>query len=192
LPPGSKPIGCKWVFRRKYNTDGSLQTFKARLVAKGFRQKEGIDYFDTYAPVARIASIRVLLALASIFNLYIHQMDVKTAFLNGDLDEEVHMEQPEGFIMHGHEKKVKSLYGLKQAPKQWHEKFDSVILSHGFKHNNADKCIYSKFTDCYGVIICLYVDDMLIFGTNMEGISETKKYLTSRFKMKDLKEVDTS
>uniref|UniRef100_A0A2N9H138 Reverse transcriptase Ty1/copia-type domain-containing protein n=1 Tax=Fagus sylvatica TaxID=28930 RepID=A0A2N9H138_FAGSY len=195
LPPGSKPIGCKWVFRRKYNTDGSLQTFKARLVAKGFRQKEGIDYFDTYAPVARIASIRVLLALASIFNLYVHQMDVKTAFLNGDLDEEVYMEQPEGFIMHGHEKKVcklvKSLYGLKQAPKQWHEKFDSVILSHGFKHNNADKCIYSKFTDCYGVIICLYVDDMLIFGTNMEGISKTKKYLTSRFKMKDLKEVDT-
>ena len=91
------------MFRRKNNTDGSLQTFKARL-AKGFRQKEGIDYFDTYAPVARIASIRVLLALASIFNLYVHQMDVKTAFLDGDLDEEVYIEQPEG--MHGHEKKV--------------------------------------------------------------------------------------
>jgi hypothetical protein len=139
------------------------------LVAKGFRQKKCIDYFDTYAPVARIASIRVLLALASIFNLYVHQMDVKTAFLNGDLDEKVYMEQLEGFIMHRHEKKVcklvKSLYGLKQAPKQWHEKFDYVILSHGFKHNNANKCIYSKFTDCYGVIICLYVDDMLIFGT---------------------------
>jgi hypothetical protein len=169
LPSGSKPIGCKWMFRRKYNTDGSLQTFKARLVAKGFRQKKGIDYFDTYAPVARITSIRVLLALASIFNLYVHQMDVKTAFLNGDLDEEVYMEQPEDFIMHGHEQKVcklvKSLYGLKQAPKQWHKKFDYVILSHGFEHNNADKCIYSKFNDCYGVIICLYVDDMLIFGT---------------------------
>ena len=194
MPPGSKPIGCKWLFRRKYNTDGSLQTFKAKLVAKGFRQKEGIDYFDTYAPVARIASIRVLLALASIFNFYVHQMDVKTAFLNGDLDEEVYMEQPKGFIMHGHEKKVcklvKSLYGLKQAQKQWHEKFDSVILSHGFKHNNADKCIYSKFNDCYGVIICLYVNDMLIFGTNTERIYETKKYLTSRFKMKDLKEID--
>jgi hypothetical protein len=195
LPHGSKPIGCKWVFRKKYNTDGSLQTFKGRLVAKGFKQKEGIDYFDTYAPVARITSIRVLMALASIFDLYVHQMDVKTAFLNGDLDEEVYMEQPEGFVMSGNEKKVckliKSLYGLKQAPKQWHEKFDYVILSHGFKHNNADKCIYSKFTDCYGVIICLYVDDLLIFGTNMEGISETKKYLTSKFKMKDLKEVDT-
>ena len=87
LPKGSRPIGCKWVFRRKYNTDGSLQTFKARLVAKGFKQKEGIDYFDTYAPVARITSIRVLFALASTYKLYIHQMDVKTAFLNGDLDE---------------------------------------------------------------------------------------------------------
>jgi hypothetical protein len=86
LPHGSKPIGCKWVFRRKYNTDGSLQTFKSRLVVKGFKQKEGIDYFDTYASVARITSIRVLMALASIFDLYVHQMDVKTAFLNGDLE----------------------------------------------------------------------------------------------------------
>jgi hypothetical protein len=105
------------------------------------------------------------------------------------------MKQLEGFVMSGNERKVckliKSLYGLKQAPKQWHEKFDYVILSHGFKHNNADKCIYSKFNDCYGVIICLYVGDLLIFGTNMEGISETKKYLTSKFKMKDLKEVGT-
>ena len=121
LPSGSKPIGCKWVFRMKYYTDGTLHTFKARLVAKGFRQKEGIDYFDTYALVARITSIRILFALASIHDIYVHQMDVKTAFLNGDLDEEVYMEQPEGFILLGNEHKVcklvKSLYGLKQAPK---------------------------------------------------------------------------
>ena len=121
LLEGTKPIGCKWVFRWKYNTDGSLQTFKARLVAKGFKQKEGIDYFDTYAPVARITSIRVLFTLASIYNLFVHQMDVKTTFLNGDLDEEVYMEQPEGFVSPGNERKVckliKSLYGLKQAPK---------------------------------------------------------------------------
>ena len=195
LPQGSKPIGCKWVFRRKYHSDGSVQAFKARLVAKGFRQKEGIDYFDTYAPVARITSIRILFALASIHKLFVHQMDVKTAFLNGDLNEEVYMEQPEGFILPGNERKVckliKSLYGLKQAPKQWHEKFDSVILSYDFKHNSADKCIYSKFTDKYGVLVCLYVDDMLIFGTNMIGINETKEYLSSMFKMKDLGEADT-
>uniref|UniRef100_A0A2N9I1Q4 Uncharacterized protein n=1 Tax=Fagus sylvatica TaxID=28930 RepID=A0A2N9I1Q4_FAGSY len=195
LPPGSNTIGCKWVFRRKYRTDGTIQTFKVRLMAKGFRQREGIDYFDTYAPVARITSIRVLIALASIYKLVVHQMDVKTAFLNGDLDEEVYMDQPEGFVLPRSEKKicklVKSLYGLKQAPKQWHEKFDTVILANGFKHNGADKCVYSKFTSEYGVIVCLYVDDMLIFGTNMLGVCETKKYLASVFKMKDLNEADT-
>uniref|UniRef100_A0A2N9GXV4 Reverse transcriptase Ty1/copia-type domain-containing protein n=1 Tax=Fagus sylvatica TaxID=28930 RepID=A0A2N9GXV4_FAGSY len=105
------------------------------------------------------------------------------------------MDQPEGFVLPGNEKKVyklvKSLYGLKQAPKQWHEKFDTVILANGFKHNGADKCVYSKFTSEYGVIVCLYVDDMLIFGTNMLSVCETKKYLASVFKMKDLNEADT-
>nr|GEY76848.1 zinc finger, CCHC-type [Tanacetum cinerariifolium] len=115
--------------------DGSIDKYKARLVIQGFRQKEGIDFFDTYAPVARITTIRLLLALAAIHDLVIHQMDVKTAFLNGDLDEEIYMKQPEGYVMHGHENKVcklkKSLYGLKQAPKQWHQKFDDVVLSNG-------------------------------------------------------------
>ena len=99
-------------------------------------------------------------------------MDVKTTFLNGDLDKEVYMEQPEGFVLSRNEHKVckltKSLHGLKQAPKEWHEKFDSVILEYGFKHNGADRCIYSKFTEDFGVIICLYVDDMLIIGTNID------------------------
>ena len=156
---------------------------------------EGIDYFDTYVPVARITSIRVLIALASIYKLVVHQMNVKTAFLNGDLDEKVYMDQPESFVLPGNEKKVcklvKSLYGLKQAPKQWHEKFDTVILANGFKHNGADKCVYSKFISEYGVIVCLYMDDMLIFGTNILGVCETKKYLASMFKMKDLNEADT-
>ncbi|GJW92555.1 retrovirus-related pol polyprotein from transposon TNT 1-94 [Tanacetum coccineum] len=195
LPPGSKAIGCRWVFRIKYHTDGSIKTFKARLVIQGFSQRQGVDYFDTYAPVARITSIRVLFALASIYNLPIHQMDVKTAFLNRDLDEEVYMKQPEGFVLPGHENRVcklkKSLYGLKQAPKQWHDKFDKSILSNGFTHNSSDRCIYSKFTKDYGVIRCLYVDDILIVGTNMEGINETKKFLSSCFQMKDMNEVDT-
>ena len=101
LPLSFNTIDCKWVFRRKYRTDGTIQTFKARLVAKGFRQREGIDYFDIYALVARITSIRVLIALASIYKLVIHQMDVKTTFLNGDLDEEVYMNQPKGFVLPG-------------------------------------------------------------------------------------------
>nr|GEZ45207.1 zinc finger, CCHC-type [Tanacetum cinerariifolium] len=128
-------LGCKWILKRKMKVDGSIDKYKARLVIQGFRQKEGIDFFDTYAPVARITTIRLLLALAAIHDLVIHQMDVKTAFLNGDLDEAIYMKQPEGFVMPGHENKVcklkKSLYGLKQAPKQWHQKFDDVVLSNG-------------------------------------------------------------
>ncbi|GJZ94027.1 zinc finger, CCHC-type containing protein [Tanacetum coccineum] len=195
LPPGCKPLGSKWIFKRKMKVDGSIDKYKARLVIQGFRQKEGIDFFDTYAPVARITTIRLLLALAAIHNLVIHQMDVKTAFLNGELDEEIYMKQPEGFVMPGNDNKVcklvKSLYGLKQAPKQWHQKFDDVVLSNGFALNQADKCVYSKFdASGKGVIICLYVDDMLIFGTNQDQVDITKEFLSSKFDMKDMGEAD--
>nr|GEX99040.1 zinc finger, CCHC-type [Tanacetum cinerariifolium] len=136
-------IGYKWIFKRKMKVDGAINKFKARLVIQGFRQKEGNDYFDTYAPVARITTIRLLLALETIHNLLIYQMDVKTTFLNGDLDKEVYMKQPEGFVMSGNKHKVcklvKSLYGLKQAPKQWHQKFDEVVLSSGFHLNQSNK-----------------------------------------------------
>ena len=122
LPPGSKPLGYKWIFKKKMKADGSIDKYKVRLVVKCYNKKEGLGYFDTYSPVTRISSIHMLIAIAVIHNLEIHQMDVKTAFLNGDLDEEIYMEQPEGFIVPGQEKKVcrlvKSLYGLKQAPKQ--------------------------------------------------------------------------
>ena len=139
LPPCSKPLGYKWIFKKKMKADGSIDKYKVRLVIKGYKQKEGLDYFDTYSPVTRISSIRMLIAIVAIHNLEIHQMDVKTAFLNGDLDEEIYMEQPEGFMVPGQEKKVcrlvKSLYGLKQAPMEWHEKFDSVMMTNGFKIN---------------------------------------------------------
>nr|GEV06564.1 zinc finger, CCHC-type [Tanacetum cinerariifolium] len=195
LPPGCKPLGCKWIFKRKMKVDGTVDKFQARLVIQGFRQKERIDYFDTYAPVARITTIILLLALAAIHNLVIHQMNVKTAFLNGDLDEEVYMKQLEGFIMpgNGHKvcKLVKSLYGLKQAPRQWHQKFDEVVLSSGFHFNQSDKCVYSKFDySGKGVIICLYVDDMLNFCTDQNQVDKTKKFLSSRFSMKDMGEAD--
>nr|GEU52545.1 zinc finger, CCHC-type [Tanacetum cinerariifolium] len=128
---GCKPLGFKWIFKRKLKVEGNVETFKARLVIQGFKQKSGIEYFDTYSPVARISTIRLLIAMASIHNLIIHQMDVKTAFLDGKLEEEVYMNQPLGFIMPGNENKVckliKSLYGLKQAPKQWHQMFDEVV-----------------------------------------------------------------
>ena len=116
--------------------DGIVEKFKVRLVAKGFKQKKGLDYFDTYALVARIATIRTLITLASIYNFEINPMDVKTAFLNGELEEEIYMHQPKGFVMPNHERKIckliKSLYGLKQAPKQWHEKFDKAMVANGF------------------------------------------------------------
>jgi hypothetical protein len=106
LPLGCKPLGYKWIFKRKMKADGSIDKYKARLVVKGYKQKEGVDYFNTYSPVTRITSIRTLIAIAALHNLKIHQMDVKTAFLNGELDEEIYMEQPEGFIVPGKEKKV--------------------------------------------------------------------------------------
>nr|GEU76206.1 zinc finger, CCHC-type [Tanacetum cinerariifolium] len=191
----AKSYGCKWIFKRRMKVDGTIDNFEARLVIQCFRQNEGIDYFDTYAPVARITIIILLSALAAIHNLVIHQMDVKTAFLNGDLDEEVYMKQPEGFVMPGNEHKVckliKSLYGLKQAPKQWHQKFNEVVLISGFHLNQSDKCVYSNFDNSgEGVIICLYVDDMLIFGTDQNQVDKTKKFLSSRFSMKDMGEAD--
>ncbi|GJU59536.1 zinc finger, CCHC-type containing protein [Tanacetum coccineum] len=123
---GCKSLGCKWIFKRKMKVDGTIDKFKARLVIQGFRQKEGIDYFDTYAPVARITTIRFLLALAAIHNLVIHQIDVKTAFLNGDLDKEVYMKQPEGFVMPGNEHK----FSMKDMGEV------DVILGIRIKHEN--------------------------------------------------------
>nr|CAE01581.2 OSJNBa0068L06.7 [Oryza sativa Japonica Group] len=182
-PYECKPMGCKWVFKKKLRPDGTIEKYKARLVAKGYTHKEGEDFFDTYSFVARLTTIPS-------HGLLVHQMDVKTTFLNGELDEETYMDQPNGFVVEGQEGKVckllKSLYGLKQAPKQWHEKFDKTLTSAGFAVNEADKCVYY----CHGggkeVILCLYVDDILIFGTNLEVINEVKSFLSQNFDTKDL------
>ena len=193
-PYGCKPVGCKWVFKKKLRPDGTIEKYKARLVAKGYTQKEGEDFFDTYSPVARLTTIRVLLSLAASYGLIVHQMDVKTAFLNGELEEEIYMDQPDGFVTKGQEgmvcKLLKSLYGLKQAPKQWHEKFDRTLTSVGFVANEADKCVYYRFGGGEGVILCLYVDDILIFGTGLDVIKEVKDFLSQSFEMKDLGEAD--
>ena len=194
LPRGCKPLSSRWIFTKKFKPDGSLDKYKARLVVGGHRQKKGLDFFDTYSPVTKISTIRMLLALASIHNLIVHQMDVKTAFLNGELNEEIYMKQPEGCVIPGQENKVcklvRSLYGLKQAPKQWYDKFHQTIISYGFLINNADACVYSKTDDLGCVFLCLYVDDMLIFGTNIDIVNATKNFLNSCFEMKDLGEAD--
>ena len=157
-------------------------------MAKSYKQKQNIDYFDTYSPITKIASIRILFAIASIYKLVVHQMDVKTAFLNDDLEEEIYMEQLEGLVIPGQEHKVcklvKSLYKLKQALKQWHENFDKVMLSNAYSINGGHKCIYSKFNnnEC--------VDQLLIFCTNIDVVHEAKRFLSSNFDMKDMGEAN--
>ena len=148
LPKGAKAIGCKWVYKTKKDSLGNIERYKARLVAKGFTQKEGIDYNETFSPVSKKDSFRIIMALVAHFNLELHQMDVKTAFLNGDLEEEVYMKQPEGFFSNEGENLVcklkKSIYGLKQASRQWYLKFHNIISSFGFVENIKDQCIYYK------------------------------------------------
>jgi len=178
LPPSYKLIGCKWVLKKKLKLDGTVDKYKVRLVAKGFRQRENIYFFDTYSPVTQFTSIRVLISLAAVFNLFVHQMEVKTAFLNGELEEEIYVEKLEGFVIHGHENKVcklnKSMYGLKQAPKKWLEKFDNLMISNEFKVNESDKYIYYKYDKNICTITCLYVDDLIIFGSNIPAINYVK------------------
>ena len=182
------------VLKKKLRSDGTIEKYKTRLVAKGYTQKKEEDYFDTYSPVARLTTIHVLLSLVASHGLLVHQMDIKTAFQNGDLEEEIYMDQPDGFVAKRQEgnvcKLLKSLYGLKQATKQWHEKFDKTLTSVGFAVNEADKCVYYRYGEGEGVIRCLYVDDILIFGNNINVIKEVKDFLSSNFEMKDLGEVD--
>jgi hypothetical protein len=147
-PYDYKSVGCKWVFKKKLRPDGTIDKYKARLVANGYTQKEGEYLFDTYSPVARFTIIHVLLSLAASHGLLIDQMDVKTTFINGELEDEIYMTQPDGFVVKGQEDKVckllKSLYGLKQAPKQWYEKFNVTLISAGFSVNEADRCVYYR------------------------------------------------
>jgi hypothetical protein len=141
-----------------------------------------------------MTTIQVLLSLAASYGLLVHQVDVKTIFLNGELDEKIYMDQPDGFVVKGEEQKVcklrKSLYGLKRALKQWHEKFDTTLTGAGFAVNEADKCVYYRHGGGQSVILCLYVDDILIFGTNINIINEVKSFLSNSFDMKDLEEAD--
>ena len=148
LLAGQKVLPCKWVYRLKITPEDAKSKYKARLVAKGFIQKEGIDYFDTYSRVTRIITIHTLIVLASIYNLIIHQMDVKTAFLNGDLEEEICMDQLEGYVAKGQKKKVcmlvKSLYGLKQAHRAWYERLSKFLIENEFTHENVDTTLFLK------------------------------------------------
>lgn len=143
-----KFIGCKWIFKTNRDSQGNVDIYKARLVAKGFTKREWVDYSETFSPVSTKDSFRVIMALTTHFNLELHQIDVKTAFLNGELEENIYMQQPLGFIERGNEHWVcklnKSIYGLKQVSRQWHKKFDQVVTAAGFTENKIDNCIYNE------------------------------------------------
>jgi hypothetical protein len=192
VPNDAKRVGCKWIYKTKYDPKGNIERFKARLVAKGFTQREGIDYNETFSPVSSKDSFRIVMALVAHFDLELHQMDVKTAFLNGDLDEDVYMTQPEGFVVEGKEhlacRLKKSIYGLKQASRQWYLKFDKIIRTFGFTENVKDNCIYVKFKGSRFTILVLYVDDILLACSDKDMLHETKNFLSSNFDMKDLGE----
>jgi hypothetical protein len=192
LPIGRKAIGCKWVFRLKYHTDGSIARYKARLVAKGFTQRAGIDYSETFAPVAKHNSLRILLSLASSLQLDIHQVDVKTAFLIPELEEEIYMAVPEGVPASSNAgsnnhvcRLLKTLYGLKQSPRIWNARVDSVFRANGFDPSQVDPCIYTLRAANTAAFIGLYVDDIIIAGS-CATVSEVKAFLANAFDITDL------
>ncbi|GKE80513.1 retrotransposon protein, putative, ty1-copia subclass [Tanacetum coccineum] len=172
--------------------DGAVHTFKAHLVAKGFTQTYGVDYEETFSPVVNIRSIRILIAIAAYYDYEIWQMDVKTAFLNGHLSEEVYMEQPEAFVNLKYPNRLcklkRSIYGLKQASRQWNKRFDDEIKKFGFTQNRDEPCVYLKASGSNITFLILYVDDILIIGNNILMLQDVKSYLGRCFVMKDLGE----
>ncbi|KAJ1520304.1 hypothetical protein ONE63_004503 [Megalurothrips usitatus] len=191
LPRGKVPINCKWVFTVKSDGDGNIDRYKARLVVKGCSQRYGIDYSETYAPVAKLSTVRIFLCLANKLKLFVQQLDVKCAFLNGDLREEIYMWPPEGLsVEDGNVCKLKkTLYGLKQAPLEWNRKFNDTVSSLGFSQCEADKCLYVRRGNNGVVFLLLYVDDFLISSDNESLLSDVKGKLMSKFQMRDLGEV---
>nr|GEW45052.1 hypothetical protein [Tanacetum cinerariifolium] len=192
LPPNGKIVGSKWLFKKKTDMDGVVHTYKASLVAKGYTQTLGIDYEETFSPVADIRAIRILIAIAVYYDYEIWQIDVKAAFLNGYLNEEVYMEQPECFVNPKYPNwvcKLKcSIYGLKQASRQWNKRFDDKIKKFGFTQNRDEPCVYLKASGSNITFLILYVDDILIMKNNIPMLQSVKSYLERCFAMKDLGE----
>ncbi|GJT64757.1 retrotransposon protein, putative, ty1-copia subclass [Tanacetum coccineum] len=192
LPPGCKTVGSRWLFKKKTDMDGIVHVYKARLVAKGYTQLYGVDYEETFSPVADIRAIRILISIAAYYDYEIWQMDVKTAFLNGYLDEDIYMVQPEGFVDPNHPRKVcklqRSIYGLKQASRSWNKRFDEEIKRFGFAQNLDEPCVYQKASGSNVTFLILYVDDIIIMGNHIPSLQSVKDYLGKCFAMKDLGE----
>ncbi|GAU50271.1 hypothetical protein TSUD_131240 [Trifolium subterraneum] len=189
LPNEAKSIRVKWVYKTKYNENGQVDKYKARLVVKGYSQKYGIDYNEVFAPVARWETIRTVLALAASKGWCVYQLDVKSSFLHGDLEEDIYVEQPLGY-QQGNKSKVyklrKALYGLKQAPRAWYSKIEAHFLYEGFKKCPVEHTLFVKHVDQNTLIVSVYVDDLIVTGNNMNLINEFKVSMKRQFAMSDL------
>ena len=184
LPPGRKALTTKWVLKKKLGPNGEILKYKARMVARGFQQVEGYDYTETYSGVVKAAAYRLLFALMTLCEWTCHQMDVVTAFLNGEVFEEIYIHPPQGYP---HPQKVlrllKALYGLKQSPRLWYRKLRQWLLSNGWEISKYDECVFYNYSR--GLIITVYVDDINIFGPSDEHITPFKKEIAKAFKMTD-------
>jgi hypothetical protein len=190
LPKGKKTVGCKWVFSLKYKVDGSIERYKARLVAKGYTQTYGVDYQETFSPVAKLNTVRVLLSIAANLDWPLHQFDVKNAFLHGDLEEEVYMDVPPGYTVSSGDQTVcrlqRALYGLKQSPRAWFGRFSLAMKKYGFQQSNSDHTLFLKHNKGRVTALIIYVDDMIITGNDTEEISKIQRQLGTEFEMKNL------
>ena len=186
-PKNHNVIRTKWVYRNKQDQDGIVVRNKARLVAQGYTQVEGLDFGETYAPVARLEAIRILLAYACAHNIKLYQMDVKSAFLNGYINEEVYVEQPTSFEdgkKPDHVYKLKNaLYGLKQAPRAWYERLRNFLLSKGFTMGKVDTTLFIKKIGKDLFVLQIYVDDIIFGSTNQEFCDEFGKMMANEFEM---------
>ncbi|GJZ92352.1 putative RNA-directed DNA polymerase [Tanacetum coccineum] len=193
LPHGMKVIGTKWVYRNKRDERGVVVRNKARLVAQGYTQEEGIDYDEVFAPVARIEAIRLFLAFASFMGFIVYQMDVKSAFLYGTIDEEVYVSQPPGFVDPDHPKKVykvvKALYGLHQAPRAWYATLSTFLEKHGYKRGTIDKTLFIKRDKKDIMLVQVYVDDIIFGSTKKSWCDEFEALMKSRFQMSSMGEL---
>ena len=192
-PANKNIVGCRWVFKLKHNPDGSIERYKARLVAQGFSQVHGVDYNEVFSPVVKFASIRTLLAFGNDNNYEIHHMDVKTAYLNGELDHEIFMEQPEGFVDTQNPTYVcklqKSIYGLKQSARCWNSAIDNFLRTNGYTSFDADECIFIKEVDGNFVVQGIYVDDLIPISNHVPMLEAEKAKLKQQFDMVDKGEI---